>query len=124
MQYANSNIDNKLNYVIGFEFESDYAKGNRILDEKKQVTNTSLFGSINYKITEAFEIQPALRYTNNKTFNGLLSPALNLKYKFNNQNVLRLAYGNGYRAPSIKELYLDWMPTFGPVTYTFLEMKI
>ena len=118
-QYANSNLDNKLNYVIGVEFELDYAKGNRILDGKKDVSNTSIFSSINYKITDAFEIQPALRYTYNSTFNSLLSPALNLKYKFNNQNILRFAYGNGYRAPSLKELYLDWMPTFGPVTYTF-----
>ncbi|MCK0109957.1 TonB-dependent receptor [Flavobacteriaceae bacterium S0825] len=118
-QYANSNLDNKLNYVIGVEFELDYAKGNRILDGKKNVSNTSIFSSINYKITDAFEIQPALRYTYNSTFNSLLSPALNLKYKFNNQNILRFAYGNGYRAPSLKELYLDWMPTFGPVTYTF-----
>lgn len=119
VQYANSNLDNKLNYVFGFEFESDKAKGNRILGGNKNVSNTSLFSSINYKITDAFEIQPALRYTYNSAFNGLLSPALNLKYKFNNQNVLRFAYGNGYRAPSLKELYLDWMPTFGPITYTF-----
>lgn len=119
MQYANSNLDNKLNYVLGLEFEKDYAKGNRILDGKKDVSNTSFFGSINYKVTDAFEIQSALRYTYNSSFKNLLSPALNLKYKFNNQNVLRFAYGNGYRAPSLKELYLDWMPTFGPITYTF-----
>tara|TARA_R110002073_G_scaffold174557_7_gene331789 strand:+ start:3874 stop:5904 length:2031 start_codon:yes stop_codon:yes gene_type:complete len=118
-QYANTNIDNKLNYVLGFEFEADYAEGNRILDERKDVSNTSFFGSINYKITDALEIQPALRYTYNSTFNNLLSPALNVKYKFNNQNVLRFAYGNGYRAPSLKELYLDWEPTYGPFTYTF-----
>lgn len=119
VQYANSNLDNKLNYVLGFEFQSDYAKGNRILEGNKDVNNTSLFGSINYKITNELEIQPALRYTYNSTFEGLLSPAFNLKYKFDNQNVLRFAYGNGYRAPSIKELYLEWMPTYGPFTYTF-----
>jgi len=118
-QYANSKFENKLNYVIGFEFESDYAKGNRIFEQKQDVNNTSVFGSINYKLSDEFEVQPAIRYTYNSTFKGLLSPALNLKYKIDNQNVLRFAYGNGYRAPSIKELYLDWTPSFGPFTYIF-----
>ena len=118
-QYANSNTDNKLNYVFGFEYESDYGKGNRILNYKQDLQNTSLFSSLNYKLSDNFEVQPALRYTYNSSFKSLLSSALNVKYRFNNNHVLRFAYANGYRAPGLKELYLDWMPTFGPFTYTF-----
>lgn len=122
-QYANSNLSDRLNYVIGAELESNYAKGNRILDEKQDLQNTSFFASINYKVSDDLEIQPALRYTHNSSFKSLWSPALNLKYRFNGQHVLRFAYGNGYRAPSIKELYLDWTPTYGPVTYIFTGNK-
>ena len=118
-QYARSNSLEKLNYVLGFEQQSDYAEGNRILDGKKDVSNTSFFASVNYKLSEQLEIQPAVRYTHNSSFKSLWSPAFNAKYRFNNQHSLRFAYGNGYRAPSIKELYLDWMPTYGPFTYTF-----
>ena len=118
-QYAKSNTIDKTNYVIGFEQQSDYAEGNRILDGKKDVSNTSFFASLNYKLSEKFEVQPAIRYTYNSSFKSLWSPALNVKYRFNNQHIIRFAYGNGYRAPSIKELYLDWKPTFGPLTYTF-----
>ena len=118
-QYANSNLSSKLKYVIGAEFELDQGKGNRILEGKQSVHNSSLFASINYKLTNQFEIQPALRYTNNSIFNSLWSPALNLKYRFNSNNVVRFAYGKGFRAPGLKELYLDWSPTFGPLTYTF-----
>jgi len=117
-QYANSNSSNRFNYVFGVEFESDYGKGNRVLDYKQNQQNTSFFSSVNYVINK-FEIQPALRYTYNSSFKSLWSPALNLKYRFNNQHVIRFAYGNGYRAPSLKELYLDWTPTFGPFTYVF-----
>ncbi len=122
-QYSNSNIDNKLNYLIGLEHESDKGKGNRILDEKQRIQNTSVFSSINYKLTDNFEIQPALRYTYNSAFNNLWSPALNFKYQIDNNHILRFAYGKGFRAPSIKELYLDWTPTFGPITYTFSGNK-
>lgn len=118
-QYADSNISNKLNYVVGVEFESDSGKGNRILDNEQEVQNTSVFTSVNYKISNKFEIQPAIRYTNNSSFGDLFSPAFNLKYRFNSENVLRFAYGKGFRAPDIKELYLDWMPTFGPSTFIF-----
>ena len=118
-QYANSNYLNKLNYVFGVEHLSDYGKGNRILDYKQDIQNTSLFSSVNYKLTDNFEVQPAIRYTYNSNFKSLWSPALNAKYKFNNNHILRFAYANGYRAPSLKELYLDWTPTFGPFTYTF-----
>lgn len=119
VQYADSDHSKKINYLFGLEYESDFAKGNRILDYKKDLQNTSMFASINYKLTDKFIIQPAFRYTHNSSFKGLWSPALNLKYRFNDQHVIRFAYGNGYRAPSIKELYLDWMPTYGPITYTF-----
>ncbi len=119
IQYANSNKTNKLNYAIGFEYELNYGKGNRILNYKQQIENISIYTSINYKITDKFEIQPAVRYTKNNIFENLFSPAFNAKYKLNNQNNIRFAYGNGFRTPSLKELYLDWTPTFGPITYTF-----
>jgi len=83
------------------------------------VENTSLYTSVNYKITKDFEIQPALRYTKNKVFGNLFSPAFNAKYRLNTKHSIRFAYGNGFRTPSLKELYLDWTPTFGPFTYTF-----
>jgi len=116
-QFANSNTEKPLTYVIGFEYEKDFGKGNRILDYKRQVENISAYTSINYKITNNFEVQPAVRYTSNNSFGDFFSPAFNAKYKVNNQNIIRFAYGNGYRSPSIKELYLDWHPTFGPFTY-------
>lgn len=117
LQYANSNKQKPLNYVIGLEYEKDFGKGNRILNNKQQVENISAYTSINYKIGDNLELQPAVRYTHNNTFGNFFSPAFNAKYKMDNQNILRFAYGNGYRAPSIKELYLDWHPTFGPFTY-------
>ena len=119
VQFAKSNVSDKLNYVVGVEYQSDKGEGNRILNEEQTVANTSVFASLNYKIFDNLEVQPAVRYTNNSDFGDLFSPALNLKYKLNNHNVFRFAYANGYRAPSIKELYLDWSPTFGPFTYTF-----
>jgi len=118
-QYAKSDTTSKLNYALGMEFEANHGEGNRILEGKQHISNTSIYTSFNYRFNEYFELQPAVRYTYNTVFNNLLSPAFNAKYRFNEQQALRFAYGNGFRAPSIKELYLDWSPTFGPFTYVF-----
>ncbi len=116
-QYGKNNTLSKFNYVVGVEYQSDKGVGDRILNTEQTVENTSIFGSVNYKLFDKLVIQPGARYTNNSTFGGLISPALNLKLKINNSNTVRMSYANGFRAPSIKQLYLDWHPTFGPFTY-------
>jgi len=118
VQYAQNN-NSKINYVLGAEFTSDRGEGNRILGDYQVVENISGFASINYKLLSNFEIQPSVRYTNNNSFGNLWSPAFNAKYKINDNGTLRFAYGNGFRAPALKELYLDWTPHFGPITYLF-----
>ncbi len=123
LQYANTNKNKKLKYIAGLEYENDFAKGNRILNKEQQMENISVYSSLNYKILNNFELQPAIRYTHNNAFGNFFSPALNAKYLINNQNIIRFAYGKGYRAPSIKELYLDWHPTFGPFTYNISGNK-
>jgi outer membrane receptor for ferrienterochelin and colicins len=117
IQFAKSSKSSNLNYAVGAEFQLDNGKGNRILNGKKKIFNQSFYMSANYKLMPNLEVQPAVRYTYNNVFKGLFSPAFNMKFHFNSQNTLRFAYANGFRSPSIKELYLDWHPTFGPFTY-------
>ena len=77
----------------------------------------AFFGSVNFKTTNAIEIQPAVRYTWNSTYGTLFSPAFNTKIKFNNNSVLRFSYAQGFRAPSLKELFLDFRIVAGPNTF-------
>lgn len=123
LQYAKDDNTKKLNYAVGVELTKDMGEGNRILDYKQSTLNRSVYASLNYKILPNFEIQPAVRYTNNNSFGDLWSPAFNAKYSFNTNNTIRFAYGKGFRAPSLKELYLDWTPQFGPITYLFKGNK-
>jgi len=117
VQFGKNDKADKLNYAIGAEYQSDKGEGDRILDESQTVENTSVFASLSYKVLAGLVVQPAVRYTQNSAFDGLFSPAFNLKYKVNNHSTVRFGYANGFRAPSIKELYLNWSPTFGPFTY-------
>jgi len=116
-QLGKNDSEDHLNYAIGFDYNNESTKGERILDGKQIIETIALFGSLNYSFLEKFEIQPSARYTYNSSYGSLFSPAINLKANFNNNNVLRFSYANGFRAPSLKELYLDFQISAGPLTF-------
>jgi len=119
-QLGKSKYDDKLNYAVGTDINIETAEGSRILDKKQEIQTAAIFGSINYKISNKIELQPAVRHTWNSAYGSLLSPAFNSKIKFDNYNVLRFSYAQGFRAPSLKELYLDFHISAGPITYVIL----
>ncbi|AMC11864.1 hypothetical protein Lupro_11575 [Lutibacter profundi] len=116
-QLGKSNLSDKTNYAYGVDYYKENSIGNRILDKKQSINTLALFGSLNYKLLKGLEIQPASRYTWNSSYGSLFSPALNIKLKFNNKNQIRFSYARGFRAPSIKELFLDFHINAGPLTY-------
>ena len=117
MQLGKSDFSDKLNYAFGTDFNFESTEGERILDHKQSIETLAFFGSVNYKILDNFEIQPAARYTWNSSYGSLISPALNAKIRFNNQSQLRFSYSRGFRSPSLKELFLDFHISAGPFTY-------
>ncbi len=117
VQLGKSQLSDKTNYAIGTDYYKETSTGSRILDDKQSIETFALFGSLNYKLSNNIEIQPATRYTYNSSYGSLFSPALNIKLKVNNQNQIRFSYARGFRAPSIKELFLDFHISAGPLTY-------
>lgn len=54
-------------------------------------------------------IRPGLRFSNNSEYRAPLAiPSLNTKFSLNDRFTLRLAYGYGFRAPTLRELYLTF----------------
>ncbi len=116
-QLGKSKKTEKLNYAIGTDYFEESTTGSRILNRKQSINTFATFASINYKIISGFEIQPGVRYTWNSAYGNLISPAFNTKIRINNNNTLRLSYARGFRAPSVKELYLDFRINAGQVTF-------
>jgi len=114
---AKDQISNKLAYATGLDMKQESTSGQRILDQEQYINTYALFGSINYRINPTIEMQPAFRYTLNDAFGSLVSPAFNAKIKMDNNNIIRFSYARGFRAPSLKELYLDFRIKAGPNTF-------
>jgi outer membrane receptor for ferrienterochelin and colicins len=64
----------------------------------------ALFASAELRPLPWLTLRPGLRYAYNTAYNAPVTPSLNLRASRGN-STLRLSYAQGFRAPSLKELY-------------------
>lgn len=100
---------NRLQFQFGAEVNQEYTIQERIKNSKQQSGDYAAFGSIRLTAVEGFDIQPAVRIIYNTRFQAPIIPSINLKYNYKSLIVARASYGKGYRAPSLKELFLEFV---------------
>ncbi len=115
-QLGQNKQESKLNYAVGIDLFKEITEGERILDNRQDISTYALLSSLNYKINK-LELQPGARWTLNSSYGTFLSPSFNSIYKFDSNNNIRFSYARGFRAPSLKELFLDFHISAGPNTF-------
>lgn len=107
LSFSNPRSNKWWNYEIGFEYNHEDGKGSRI-----NVSSPAISDLAGYLVTEMtwknWLFNPGIRYTVNSNYGDMLTPAMNVKWKWNKQNI-RFNYANGFRTPSLKEMYLDFV---------------
>ena len=98
----------RLNFLFGVDINQEFIWQNRIEGEKKKLGDYAAFGSAKISVVEGLDIQPAVRFAYNTVYRTPLIPSLNIRYNRLDKFVIRAGYGRGFRAPSAKELYLDF----------------
>ncbi len=101
-------IKQKIQIQTGLDISQLWTEQNRIQGNKKQMGDYALFASLQYFGIKGFTIQPAGRLLFNSQFGISVMPSVNARLKAGEYVTLRASYGMGYRAPSLKELYLDF----------------
>jgi outer membrane receptor for ferrienterochelin and colicins len=104
--FSKSNPASPFNYQLGFDFNIEVGTGKRITDEKQQIGDYAAFLSVQYGPLNWMEIQPGIRYIYNTKYPAPLVYSLNLKFAILKNYNIRASYSRGFRAPSLKELYL------------------
>lgn len=107
--YSMNKAQSKFNYQIGYDSYAEIALGQRIFDNTQQMTDLALFGSIEYRPIKRITIRPGIRAAYNTKFVAPLTPSFNIKYDINEKISFRGSYARGFRAPSLKELFLDFV---------------
>lgn len=109
------NLNPTTKLVAGINLSRESGKAERINNPDNEDASTAVFNEyapfieIKYNGIENLNLSASGRYTQHSIYAGKFTPALHLKYKINNKLNLRGSYAMGYRSPTLKELYLDFL---------------
>lgn len=105
--YSTSKANAKINYELGYDIDIEDASGLRIKNTKQTIGDYAGFASAEYRPVAQLTIRPGVRYAYNTAYGAPLIPSVNVRCKLH-EVVLRASFAQGFRAPSLKELYFDF----------------
>ncbi len=108
-EFSKSAQNSKFNYQLGIDLNHETGFGKRILDNQQQIGDYAAFLSMKIKPAVRLMLQPGLRYGYNTKYAAPLVYSINVKWDIQEETSLRASYAKGFRAPSLKELYLDFV---------------
>lgn len=103
--YNSPGEDRKLQYQLGVDVNLETATGKRIKNNYEDIGDYALFANLQWHLNKRLIFQPAVRLAYNTKYKAPVVPSVNVKYQLP-QSSIRLSYARGFRAPSLKELYL------------------
>lgn len=99
--------DVDLSFMAGWELTYENGAGDKIEDEAK-IGDYAVFLSSQYTPFKLLSLQPGLRVIYNTIYGAPVIPSMNVKVILTEDFSGRISYARGFRAPSLKELYLDF----------------
>ncbi len=100
-------FENKTVWQLGYELTQEDGKGEKITDNEGLMEN-SLWSDVQIFLGKNWIIQPGFRYVHHNIFNAPLIYSSHLKWTDRSWQG-RLSFARGFRAPSMKELYMDFV---------------
>jgi outer membrane receptor for ferrienterochelin and colicins len=93
----------------GVEVNHESGSGGRIREGVQQITDYAVFLSAEWKVAPGVSVRPGVRSMYNSVYPApAFIPSFNAKIDVSQRADVRVAYGRGFRAPSIRELYFDF----------------
>lgn len=103
-----SNRIKNIDMLAGYEYSYEAGKSFKLANEKQNISEIGLFASSLYKYKK-LSIQPSFRYIYNSKYASAYTPALHTKIDLNANTQFRASYARGFRTPTMKELYLQFI---------------
>ncbi len=98
----------KINFQAGYDITLDEARGDRTGSVTRRMNDYAFFGSAEYTPVKSLLIRPAMRVIVNSAYHAPLVPSIHVKFDPAKYLSFRASFARGFRAPSVKELYLDF----------------
>ncbi len=97
----------KTELTAGYDFNYEYGKGKRMAGERT-IGDYAFFASAIVPLLPQLQFQPGIRYGYNTRYKPPLVYSFNLKYDPPGFRI-RASYGKGFRIPSLKELFMEFV---------------
>lgn len=97
----------KLSFLAGWDVNYDNGNGDKI-EEGAEIGDFAMFVSSQYSPIKKVSIQPGLRLIYNTIYGAPVIPSLSFHWTIIDKLTYRISYARGFRAPSLKELYMDF----------------
>lgn len=107
--FSKTKLTKNIGFQAGYDINLESGKGQRISGQEKEINDFAVFATALFKPGARWAIQPGLRIAYNTQYDAPLIPSLNVKYNITEDFTVRASYARGFRAPSLKELYLDFV---------------
>jgi outer membrane receptor for ferrienterochelin and colicins len=95
----------RLAYEAGIDLNLETGAGERIGEGGREIGDYAAFASLEYKLLKELTIRPGVRAAYNTRYGAPVIPSLNVRWRINEGFTMRASYAQGFRAPSLKELY-------------------
>lgn len=105
----NIKASSSLSIQTGYDINAESGSGGRLEEGNNEIVDFAVFVLGDVTLTPWLSVKPGLRIIKNSVYQAPpFIPSLNMKATLNEKHDLRLAYGRGFRAPSLRELYFNF----------------
>lgn len=103
------NGDHTLTYGTEYDrYDVDGVNFGKTGDNGKDLNTYAAYIQDEWLLGDKWEIIPAVRYDHHSEFGSKTTPHLGVTYLANDYNRFKANWGEGYKAPSVSELYMDY----------------
>lgn len=99
----------QIDLQLGYQVSLEKVGGGRILNEEQGIEEYAIYGSAEWRLLNNSTLRPGVRYSKNAVFGSQLIPSLQFKYDLSEKTQFRLSYGRGFRSPSVRELFFEFV---------------
>uniref|UniRef100_UPI00404722AD TonB-dependent receptor plug domain-containing protein n=3 Tax=Roseivirga sp. TaxID=1964215 RepID=UPI00404722AD len=99
---------NSNDFQLGYQLSFEEVGGGRIQEGQQNIEEYAIYALSELNLSK-FTLRPGIRYTYNSTFGAQLIPSLQLKYDASELARFRVSLGKGFRSPSVRELYFEFI---------------
>tara|TARA_B100000795_G_scaffold17426_1_gene11582 strand:- start:456 stop:2630 length:2175 start_codon:yes stop_codon:yes gene_type:complete len=99
----------KISAQFGLDYRNDMVSGGRIQSGKAESFEWAFFSKTELKLTNNLKGQIGIRIPYHSIYSAPLTPSLQLHFSKSPKLQYRASYARGFRAPSIKELFMEFI---------------